>query len=291
MHIKKLIQDQFQRTQAEGQKFDRLMTEMLELWSETKDNESSRLFLKQLILSYATAEKKLEELNQLKNKFLGIASHDLRNPLSSIMGFSEMLLEDAFGPLTEEQREYIQIINNTSSQMLAMVNELLDVSVIESGKLSLVLKEESIEDVIRERVRMIKPMAEKKKISLKEQYEKIENLLVDSGKIAQVVDNLISNAIKFSPPEKNVYINLDTIDNMARVCIKDEGPGLTEDDQAKLFGGFQRLSAQPTGGEKSTGLGLSIVKKIIEVHNGSLHVESVPGAGAAFSFLIPMKGL
>ncbi|MBF0329688.1 MAG: CHASE2 domain-containing protein [Nitrospirae bacterium] len=232
--------------------------------------------------------KELKELNQLKNKFLGIAAHDLRNPLSSIKGFSDMLLSGMPGPLTDRQKHISTTISNASKGMLTLLNDLLDISAIESGKIDLKLKAGSVKKLLEDRLTINRMVAEKKEIKLHESLADLPDTMFDYDRMVQVVDNLISNAVKFSPPGSNVYITLADEGGMAMVSVKDEGPGLSEEDKGKLFGEFQKLSARPTGGEKSTGLGLSIVKKIIEAHKGTIYVESAPGSGAAFIFKIPI---
>lgn len=234
------------------------------------------------------SNNELLALNQLKNKFLGIAAHDLRNPLSSIGGLSEILLTGAMGEITEEQKEFLSIINTASNDMLALVNDLLDVSVIESGKLELRLESGSLKGLIEDRIRVSQIVAARKKITLHTSLPYIQDTLFDSNRIAQVFDNLLGNAIKFSPQGSNIHISLSADTETAKVSVRDEGPGIPPEEQSKLFGEFQRLSVQPTGGEKSTGLGLAIVKKIIDAHKGCLEVDSKVGQGSTFSFRIPL---
>jgi two-component system sensor histidine kinase/response regulator len=233
--------------------------------------------------------KSLEELNQLKNKFVGMAAHDLRNPLSSIRGFSEILLEERHELEEEDQEKYLNIINSVSTNMLKLVNDILDVSVIESGNLDLACKKCSLQDLIGERIQMHEAIAEKKNIKLSSKLQGLDEFKFDPDRITQVFDNILSNAIKFSPSDKNIFIDLKKEDGTARVIVKDEGPGISPEDQKKLFKDFQKLSARPTGGESSTGLGLAIVKKMIDAHQGTLFVESVLGDGAAFNFKIPLE--
>jgi signal transduction histidine kinase len=235
------------------------------------------------------SNKELLYLNNLKNKFLGIAAHDLRNPLTSIRGLSEILIGEAFGPLTAEQEEYLTIINTTSDEMLSLVNDLLDVSVIESGKLELRTALGSLKDTLEERVKIITVIAERKGILIETNLAPVPDVVFDSNRISQVIDNLVSNAIKFSPANSTIHITLAEAGNGVRVSVRDEGPGIPREEQARLFGEFQRLSAQPTAGEKSTGLGLAIVKKIIDAHQGVLEVESEVGAGSIFSFTMPLE--
>jgi len=231
----------------------------------------------------------LEDLNQEKNRFLGMAAHDLRNPLICIRGFSEMLLAGDIGPVNEDHFEFLTMINTASQQMLDLVHDLLDVSVIECGKLTLRLTRGSLKDLLEERLKIIKITGEKKEITLHTDLQEVSEIDFDRDRIAQVVDNLLSNAIKFSPTGSNVHITLSQKSNHAQIDVRDEGPGLSEEDQSNLFGTFQKLSAAPTGGEKSTGLGLSIVKKIIEAHRGGIEVQSQVGSGSTFSFKIPLE--
>ncbi|MCP3942359.1 MAG: hybrid sensor histidine kinase/response regulator [Desulfobacteraceae bacterium] len=234
------------------------------------------------------SNKELEDLNQLKNKFIGIAAHDLRGPLSGINGFSELLLEEECGDISEEQREFLSMIFSATEDMLALLNNLLDVSVIESGKLELNLNLASIIPIIRQRVMLSRVMAEKKGIIIHMDLQDIPRFKFDAQRIPQVIDNLLSNAVKFSPHKSNVYIYAKHFKNKIKISVKDQGPGIPEAEKPKLFDTFQRLSAQPTGDETSTGLGLAIVKKIVEAHNGKIEVESQVGSGTVFSFTLPV---
>lgn len=235
------------------------------------------------------SNKQLLKLNELKNKFLGMAAHDLRSPLASIRGLSEFLLNEIFGSLTEEQKEYINIINKTSDEMLTLVNDLLDVSVIESGNLDIKPLKTSLISLIKDRMKLYRMSAGKKDTRINFIPQDIPDIFFDPSKIAQVIDNLVSNADKFSPPGSAIYIHTGVDKAMVKVSIRDEGPGISEEEQSRLFGEFQRLSARPTAGEKSTGLGLAIVKKIIEAHHGILEVNSRLGVGSTFSFKLPIS--
>lgn len=232
----------------------------------------------------------LEDLNQLKNKFLGIAAHDLRSPLVSIRGFSELLLSGDFGALSGEQKECLDTICSAADGMLALVNDLLDISVIESGSLCLQLKWDSLNRLIAERIKMCRISAQKKNIGIHTSLaEGIEGRF-DRERMAQVVDNLLGNAVKYSPPGSEIYVSLDACDGGVQVSIRDEGPGISEGEVGRLFGEFKRAAAKPTGGEHSTGLGLAIVKKIVDAHGGRVEVKSRVGQGATFSFFIPVSG-
>lgn len=231
----------------------------------------------------------LMELNQLKNKFLGIAAHDLRGPLSGIIGLSGILLEKHIQMPSDRVDECVKMIHTTAKNMLQLVNELLDISVIESGKLELKPQKGSLRKLISDRIRMNKIQADNKNLTIQVNFEDIPDCWFDPIRIAQVFDNLMSNAIKYSPRDTQITIGICQEKDKIKVSVQDQGPGISPDDQDRVFGEFQKLSARPTGGESSTGLGLAIAKKMIEAHHGSIHVESIAGKGANFYFLLPIQ--
>lgn len=230
--------------------------------------------------------RELQAMNELKNRFIGMAAHDLRNPLASICGFSEILIEgEGLGP--DDKSEYLRIINSSSTHMLKLVNDILDVAVIESGKLELSLVPTSLSEIIRERVIVFEPLALKKKSKLITNFMQDDICDLDKGRIIQAIDNLISNAIKFSPAGSVITIDEHVGAQHVSVTVRDEGPGLSKEDLKLMFQDFKKLSAKPTGDEGSTGLGLAIVKRIVEAHKGEIRVESVLGEGASFIFKLP----
>ena len=239
-----------------------------------------------LLQDLVVKNEELLKLNQLKNKFLGMASHDLRNPLCNIIGMSEILLEISNAT---DARQWITNINTVSNQMMTMLNDLLDISMIEQDKLVIKYAKKSLNQVIEQGIQTNKMTARKKNIRIHAELQAISVFQFDADKIVQVFDNLVSNAIKYSPIDSDIYVYLSRQKERVKVSIKDAGPGISQEDQGKLFGEFQRLSAQPTNGEKSTGLGLAIVKKIITLHQGELIVDSKLGQGSTFSFIIPLK--
>ncbi len=245
-----------------------------------KDLEQKNIQLKQ-------SNRELLELNLQKNKFLGIAAHDLRGPIGGIMGLSEVLLEDTMGKLSEEQTQFVSMIHSVSKGMLELIDDLLDVSIIESGKLEIEPRKDNLKKLLENRIAISHFAADKKQIRIHADIPQLPEFPFDAKRIAQVFDNYMSNAIKFSPPQANIYVTMAEAGDMIRVSVRDEGPGISAEDRSKLFGEFQRLSARPTGGESSTGLGLAIVKKIIDAHRGKIGVDSRPGQGSTFSFLIP----
>ncbi|MEK8015395.1 MAG: hybrid sensor histidine kinase/response regulator [Candidatus Parabeggiatoa sp.] len=236
---------------------------------------------KKLTLFYASLEQKTSELQQ-KNEFLSIAVHDLKNPLSAIQGFSDMIKSD-FADTSEEIIEIADMIAMTSQQMFELVRNLLEVNAIESRKMDISLTVFDILPTLQWVINQYIERAKAKKITLHCHFQKpAYQALCNRDLLRQVFDNLISNAIKYSPIGKTIDIRLKQDDNSVRCEIQDEGPGLSLADQQKLFGQFTRLTPQPTGGEHSTGLGLFIVKKLVESQQGRVWCESLEGQGATF---------
>lgn len=233
------------------------------------------------------ANQKLVELNDLKNKFLGIASHDLRNPLASIRGYSKFLLDKGTQVKEDTRQEFLTTIKNVSGNMLELISNLLDISVIESGQLKLNPSKSSMKKLAEEKIHLQQILADKKGISLHADLREVPEFYFDSNRMGQVVDNLLSNAVKYSPPENEVLVKLVSDEETMTLSVKDEGPGISSDEQGQLFQHFRKLSARPTAGESSSGLGLAIAQRIVEEHQGSIGVDSQLGQGATFYFSIP----
>lgn len=233
----------------------------------------------------------LERLNEQKNQLLGMAAHDLRNPLSGIMSFSEFLLAEEEEALpAEERREFLHIIHESSQFMLRIVNDLLDFSAIDAGKLNLRLEETDLAALIQRNVDLNRIVAQQKGIRvLFSKQSTIPPVVIDRTKIEQVLNNLISNAIKYSYPGSQIEISLREQDNQVHIGVKDEGQGIPASELNQLFKPFQKTSVQSTAGESSTGLGLAIVKKIIAGHQGEITVESEVGQGSTFYVYLPIK--
>lgn len=234
--------------------------------------------------------RELLKLNEEKNKFLRIAAHDLRNPIGSALAFSYFLREETFHKLNDEEKGYVTNIQTSNEYCLQLLNELLDIAVIESGKLSLNISEIDFVSLLKKNLALNKVLAEKKKISLKlitaSESRKIK---IDTVKIEQVLNNLISNALKFSHSGTSVEVRFSTgSDGMALIAVQDSGQGIPAGEIGNLFKPFHKTSVRSTADERSTGLGLSIVHKIIEAHKGRVWVESTVGKGSTFYFTLPL---
>ncbi len=234
--------------------------------------------------------EELEKLNEQKNQFLGMAAHDLRSPLGLILAYSNFLSEQTSSMLNESQAKFLSVIQLSSKFMLGLINDLLDISKIESGKLQLNLEKMDLLLLIKRNVELNNFLANKKQIAISLKCDKtIPEIIIDSAKVEQVFNNLISNAIKYSYPSTKVEINIEKTDHDVIISVIDQGQGIPTEELGKLFEPFEKTSVRATGGEKSTGLGLAIVKKIIEGHQGKIWTESDVGKGSKFHFTLPLK--
>jgi len=229
--------------------------------------------------------EQLRDANELKTEFLNLVAHDLKNPLQAISGYSELLLS-AKNENAQIQKRAEQI-RLAAERMLHQINELLISATIESGRMELSRKPVLLGGMLNRVAGDLQPAASKKNQEIRIETDLDPSVLVDEGRIAECMENLLGNAVKYSPPGTCVRTGIAREKDRILFYVTDEGPGLSSDDLKKVFGKFQRLSAKPTGGETSTGLGLSIVKQLVELHGGSTGVESKPGHGSRFWFELP----
>lgn len=232
------------------------------------------------------AAKKIDSLHQQntsKTKFLSVASHDLRNPLASIRGISQFLENERFGTINESQREMVRCIIDASENMLTLVEDLLDVSKIELDHFSLSREPHSPAELMSHTEKLQQPAAEKKKISLAhEDSSNGAKSSLDKRLVTRAIENLITNAIKFSPSDTRIQLETRADASWVYLSVKDSGPGIPEGEFNKLFKEFSRTSNLPTAGESTSGIGLYVVKRIVNSHEGEISVENLPAGGAHF---------
>jgi two-component system, OmpR family, sensor kinase len=254
-------------------------------------DEISRLNNDLLTMQRELAQKnaELERLNQEKNRFLGMAAHDLRNPLHAILNHSGLLLAENPSTPGPQYREFLQAVYASSEFMSRLVDDLLDVARIESGQLQLDLSTVDIGALLTTNVTLNRILAAKKSIAIDLHSQPLPPVIVDPAKIDQVLNNLIGNAIEFSAPGSKIDVSLTAVGNDFQIVVRDQGPGIPLPEQAHLFQAFRRGQAKATGGEKNTGLGLMIVKRIVEGHGGRIWLESAAGRGTAFFVAIPLQ--
>jgi signal transduction histidine kinase len=225
--------------------------------------------------------------DEFKTEILAIAAHDLKNPLNTIMGLSDLIKTESKD--ITSIFELADLIFRSSHNMYDLIQKLLSSTAIESNRILLELSEVDIKAIITASIEHYELIAKEKSQNIRFKYNsnEIGTLQLDEMKITEIIDNLINNAIKYSDYGKEIEVGLYSTSNSIVCYIKDEGPGITDEDQSKLFGKFQKLSAIPTGGEPSSGLGLYIVKKFVEMHQGHIWVESKFGKGSKFIFELP----
>ncbi|MCT4602920.1 MAG: ATP-binding protein [Marinifilum sp.] len=223
----------------------------------------------------------LTDLNHEKNHLIGIIAHDLKNPLTSTISITECMRDKLKSENNSEDLENVSFMLKALQRMNKMISKILDIGVIESKSINLQLEKTNLKKLIEIVNIHFKDHLDQKQLQLKLDANDTY-ALVDPNYMTQVYENLVSNAIKFSPKNRSIHIKIWEEGNTIRSLVSDEGPGISKEDQSKLFGKFQILSTKPTGGEKSTGLGLSIVKKYVEAMKGKVWCESEPGKGANF---------
>lgn len=228
----------------------------------------------------------LKMLNEEKNKFIGIAGHDLRNPVGSIHSFADILLEDYSEELRPESRTIVEYIRDLSNHTLVLLGNLLDISMIESGKINIVKKEGDYLAFLEKNVFLNQILASKKEINIVlETSERAIVFSFDEYHLSQVVNNLLTNAIKFTEGKSEIVVRVSLTRNKGVLTeVIDHGKGIAPEEQEKLFSYFHTTSTRPTLGEKSTGLGLAITKKIVNEHGGEIGLKSELGKGSNFYF-------
>ena len=267
-----------------------------------KDSELSNVFKLQLRAlqdsiiekteAFATIKKQNEKIlaaDKVKNEFLANISHELRTPLNAIIGFSEALNMKIFGPLNDKQTEYVTDIHVSGLHLLGMINEILELSKIEAKAIKLALCKFNLQTSVNEVVNIVKPLANKKNITLQKFAKDFLEIEADYQKIQQILYNLLSNAIKFTQDKGQIEIGYKKQDEKVLLWVKDNGVGIDKKYEGKIFGKFVQLNNVYSKKESSTGLGLTITKELVELHNGKIWFESVVGEGTTFFVEMPLE--
>lgn len=248
---------------------------------------SSNQELNNLTRTLHKKNAQLAHLNTIKNQFLGMAAHDLRKPISVILNYSEFLLDEAQEQLDEEQNSFLHRIERSASFMKRLVDDFLDVSAIEAGGFQLNVKQVNLADVLERSLVLARIQAQKKGVELEVEIDpQLPEIPLDGDKIEQALSNLLGNAIEHSVPGKCVYISMKEIDGQVNFSVRDRGAGMSQEVMKQLFSPFSNTGSVKTGGEKSTGLGLTITRKIIDAHKGKIIAESEEGVGTTFTIFL-----
>jgi signal transduction histidine kinase/DNA-binding response OmpR family regulator len=233
------------------------------------------------------AKEDAERASKFKDRFLSTMSHELRTPLNAVMGFSDLLADKRYGDLNERQRRYVSHINTGGRHLLKLINDILDLSKIEAGRLEISREDLSVENIFGEVVGALRPLAEKKTQTLSSTTESSLRVHADATRFKQVLMNLVGNAIKFTPEGGRIELTAQQADGEVQVKVLDTGPGIPPEEQKRIFEAFYRLRKSGEGAE-GTGLGLAITESLVKLQGGSLGLESEPGSGSCFYFSLPM---
>jgi signal transduction histidine kinase len=235
------------------------------------------------------ANDRLQKLDRLKSHFLSNVSHELRTPLAGIGSLVDNMLDGVTGELNDKQTRYIAGIKESSERLARLINDLLDLSVIESGKIKLEPTQFSASDLINQVAEAFRPVAATKSVTLTASLPDGNHLVwADRDKITQVLTNLIGNAIKFTPQDGNVSVAISPTgnDDWLSISVSDTGPGISEDERAQIFDEFYQIDRPGEEKAQGVGLGLAISKKLIDMHGGVISVDSVDGKGSTFTFTV-----
>jgi signal transduction histidine kinase/CheY-like chemotaxis protein len=274
----KRLSDELQKSNEEFQ----TMNEELQSMNEELQAQQEEL---------AEGNRKLSEVSRTKSDFLANMSHELRTPLNSVIGFSEVLQDQIFGALNEKQQEYVDNILTSGRHQLSLINDILDLSKVESGMMELELSSFSLRETLDASLSMLREKALKSELELNMEItpEADVNIVADQRKLKQIMFNLVSNAVKFTPPGGTVDISARIDGDFLEITVADTGSGIREEDIPKLFHPFTQLESVYTREYEGTGLGLALNRQLVELHGGRIWVESRFGAGSRFSFTIPVS--
>jgi signal transduction histidine kinase len=234
--------------------------------------------------------RQLELANKHKSEFLANMSHELRTPLNAIIGFSEVLAERMFGEVNEKQLEYLQDIHSSGHHLLSLINDILDLSKIEAGRMELDLATVNLPMLLDNCTTLVRERASRQGLTLTLDVEEgVGDWVADVRKLKQVVINLLSNAVKFTPAGGRVTLRARRVGDQVEIAVTDTGVGIPLDQQDLVFEEFRQAGGDYLRKAEGTGLGLTLVKRFVELHGGSIRVESAPGRGSTFAFVLPAR--
>ena len=276
---------QIDRNEQELRKaHDQLELRVLE---RTAELQAAKDVLEAYSQNLLRAKEELERAAKFKDQFLSTMSHELRTPLNAVLGFSDLLTEERYGPLNERQLRYVKHIHTGGKHLLTLINDILDLSKIEAGRLQLAIDSVALTTSFAEVADTMRPLADKKSHVLLQRALPGLSVRADATRLKQILMNLIGNAIKFTPESGKIELAAKRAGNFVRVEVRDSGPGIPPEEQQRIFDAFYRLRRSEKGTE-GTGLGLAITQRLVQLHGGELGVESEVGVGSCFHFTLPV---
>jgi signal transduction histidine kinase len=232
--------------------------------------------------------RQLEAANRHKSEFLANMSHELRTPLNAVIGFSEMLKEQLFGDLNEKQLEYAEDIHTSGHHLLSLINDILDLAKVEAGRMELEVSEFALSPAIENAMTLVKERAARHGIALESEIdERLDCFVGDERKFKQIMLNLLSNAVKFTPEGGRIGVGAGISNGTVEISVSDTGIGISPEDQGAIFDEFRQAKGKNKGKSEGTGLGLTLAKRFVELHGGTIRVESEVGKGSTFTFTLP----
>jgi signal transduction histidine kinase/CheY-like chemotaxis protein len=253
----------------------------------TAELEKAKREVETFSFSILRAKEELERSSKFKDQFLSTMSHELRTPLNAVLGFSELLTEERYGPLNDRQQRYVKHIHTGGKHLLRLINDILDLSKIEAGRLQLTFESVPVPTCFAEVVDIMRSLADKKSQTLLQEAPSGLSVRADPTRFKQVLMNLIGNAIKFTPEGGEIRLLAHKLEGVVRVEVRDSGPGIPLAEQQRIFEAFYRLGETDKKTE-GTGLGLAITRRLVELHGGTLGLESQTGSGSCFFFTLPV---
>src|ERR1700683_273290 len=252
----------------------------------TAELEAANKKVEDFSASIVSAKEELERASKFKDQFLSTMSHELRTPLNAVLGFSDLLGEDRYGPLNEKQRRYVNHISNGGKHLLRLINDILDLSRIEAGRLQLALENLAVGTCFSQVCDNLHPLVSKKGHTLVKHAGPGLSVRADRTRLNQILMNLIGNAVKFTPEGGKIELAARKMGDLVRLEVRDSGPGIPPEEKKRIFEAFYRLTQNSKAAEGS-GLGLAITQRLVELHGGQLGLESQTGVGSCFYFTLP----
>jgi signal transduction histidine kinase len=234
--------------------------------------------------------RQLEIANKHKSEFLANMSHELRTPLNAIIGFSEVLIERMFGEVNEKQADYLKDIHESGKHLLSLINDILDLSKIEAGRMDLEIATFDLPSALSNAMTLVRERAQRHAIALGLEVDpRLGEFRADERKFKQIVLNLLSNAVKFTPDGGKVNVHARKMDEVIEIAVRDTGIGIAPEDQAAVFEEFKQVGRDYTRKAEGTGLGLALTKRFVELHGGAIRLQSTPGKGSTFTITLPVR--
>jgi signal transduction histidine kinase/CheY-like chemotaxis protein len=258
----------------------------LRVLERTAELEAAKKEVEAFSFSILRAKEELERASKFKDQFLSTMSHELRTPLNAVLGFSELLTDERYGSLNGRQKRYLSHIHAGGKHLLSLINDILDLSKIEAGRLQLTIETVSVGRCFSEVLDTMRPLADKKSHQLSQQVRRDLTVRADPTRFKQVLMNLLANALKFTPEGGKIALEARELSEMVRVEVRDSGPGIPAEEQSRIFDAFYRISATEKSVE-GTGLGLAITRRLVELHGGQIGVTNQVDSGACFYFTVP----